>query len=211
MFVWRLSGLVHQRAGKWTCKERSVQTERWFARQSRNCVAPKANTIKSTKRVTKKHSVSVCLVGLSGLEPPTPTLSGWCSNLLSYNPIVCGGDTRIRLVASDCACTSKRASARTCPRGHHKVMRCARNGMRVYSPMVEIHGFEPRTSWMQIRRSTNWAISPRECYKIISFAFLFVKRFKKKNIVGGYFIKFYSYKGTGWKTCRTHKQTCVPF
>ena len=44
----------------------------------------------------KKHSVSVCLVGLSGLEPPTPTLSGWCSNLLSYNPIVCGGDTRIR-------------------------------------------------------------------------------------------------------------------
>lgn len=40
------------------------------------------------KRVTKKHSVSVCLVGLSGLEPPTPTLSGWCSNLLSYNPIL---------------------------------------------------------------------------------------------------------------------------
>lgn len=40
--------------------------------------------------------MSVCLVGLSGLEPPTPTLSGWCSNLLSYNPIVCGGDTRIR-------------------------------------------------------------------------------------------------------------------
>ena len=98
------------------------------------------------KRVTKKHSVSVCLVGLSGLEPPTPTLSGWCSNLLSYNPIVCGGDTRIRLIASDCACTLKRASARACPRGHHKVMRCARNGMRVYSPMVEIHGFEPRTS-----------------------------------------------------------------
>ena len=98
------------------------------------------------KMVTKKHSASVCLVGLSGLEPPTPTLSGWCSNLLSYNPIVCGGDTRIRLIASDCACTSKRASARACPRGHHKVMRCARNGMRVYSPMVEIHGFEPRTS-----------------------------------------------------------------
>ena len=40
------------------------------------------------KRATKKHSVSVCLVGLSGLEPPTPTLSGWCSNLLSYNPIL---------------------------------------------------------------------------------------------------------------------------
>ena len=27
------------------------------------------------------------LVGLSGLEPPTPTLSGWCSNRLSYIPI----------------------------------------------------------------------------------------------------------------------------
>ena len=27
------------------------------------------------------------LVGLSGLEPPTPTLSGWCSNLLSYIPL----------------------------------------------------------------------------------------------------------------------------
>ncbi len=27
------------------------------------------------------------MVGLSGLEPPTPTLSGWCSNQLSYNPI----------------------------------------------------------------------------------------------------------------------------
>ena len=24
------------------------------------------------------------LVGISGLEPPTPTLSGWCSNQLSY-------------------------------------------------------------------------------------------------------------------------------
>ena len=27
------------------------------------------------------------MVGLSGLEPPTPTLSGWCSNRLSYNPL----------------------------------------------------------------------------------------------------------------------------
>ena len=26
------------------------------------------------------------LVGMSGLEPPTPTLSGWCSNQLSYIP-----------------------------------------------------------------------------------------------------------------------------
>ena len=53
----------------------------------------------SPQKATKKHSASVCLVGLSGLEPPTPTLSGWCSNLLSYNPIWCGGDTRIRRIA----------------------------------------------------------------------------------------------------------------
>ena len=78
------------------------------------CAKGKHNQVH--KRVTKKHSTSVCLVGLSGLEPPTPTLSGWCSNLLSYNPIFCGGDTRIRLVASGCACTTKRASARTSPR-----------------------------------------------------------------------------------------------
>ncbi len=35
------------------------------------------------------------LVGASGLEPPTPTLSGWCSNLLSYAPLR-GGDERDR-------------------------------------------------------------------------------------------------------------------
>ena len=28
------------------------------------------------------------LVEASGLEPPTPTLSGWCSNLLSYASIL---------------------------------------------------------------------------------------------------------------------------
>ena len=45
------------------------------------------------------------MVGMGGLEPLTPTLSGWCSNRLSYIPIflranrsllVRGGDTRIR-------------------------------------------------------------------------------------------------------------------
>jgi len=30
------------------------------------------------------------VVGMSGLEPPTPTLSGWCSNQLSYIPIWAG-------------------------------------------------------------------------------------------------------------------------
>ena len=34
--------------------------------------------------------MSEILVEMSGLEPPTPTLSGWCSNLLSYNPILFG-------------------------------------------------------------------------------------------------------------------------
>ena len=28
------------------------------------------------------------VVEASGLEPPTPTLSGWCSNLLSYASIL---------------------------------------------------------------------------------------------------------------------------
>ena len=37
----------------------------------------------------------MCLVGLSGLEPPTSRLSGVCSNLLSYNPAI-GGDERNR-------------------------------------------------------------------------------------------------------------------
>ena len=32
-------------------------------------------------------SSEVYLVEASGLEPPTPTLSGWCSNLLSYASI----------------------------------------------------------------------------------------------------------------------------
>ena len=41
----------------------------------------------STNKKTTDFSVAFLLVGLSGLEPPTPTLSGWCSNRLSYNPI----------------------------------------------------------------------------------------------------------------------------
>ena len=38
----------------------------------------------------KKVPLGAVLVGASGLEPPTPTLSGWCSNLLSYAPIFIG-------------------------------------------------------------------------------------------------------------------------
>ena len=44
---------------------------------------------RKTKRATKNpYFLGVYLVGMSGLEPPTPTLSGWCSNLLSYTPIL---------------------------------------------------------------------------------------------------------------------------
>ena len=35
---------------------------------------------------------TVTLVEVSGLEPPTPTLSGWCSNRLSYIPSACFSD-----------------------------------------------------------------------------------------------------------------------
>ena len=42
------------------------------------------------------------MVGSSGLEPPTSRLSGVCSNLLSYKPVINrrsgGGDKRIRTV-----------------------------------------------------------------------------------------------------------------
>ena len=47
---------------------------------------------KSTRSTQNKRTsiklVLFVLVGSSGLEPPTPTLSGWCSNQLSYDPIL---------------------------------------------------------------------------------------------------------------------------
>ena len=54
------------------------------------------NTRDDTKNKGTTQVVPYFLVGTSGLEPPTPTLSGWCSNHLSYVPINCGGDNRIR-------------------------------------------------------------------------------------------------------------------
>ena len=41
---------------------------------------------------TKGHMLlsGMNVVGASGLEPPTPTMSRWCSNQLSYAPIVRG-------------------------------------------------------------------------------------------------------------------------
>ena len=40
--------------------------------------------------------LAVCLVGSSGLEPPTSRLSGVRSNRLSYEPALLGGDERSR-------------------------------------------------------------------------------------------------------------------
>ena len=44
----------------------------------------------------KQHQLNIiCLVGSSGLEPPTSRLSGVRSNLLSYGPVF-GGDEEDR-------------------------------------------------------------------------------------------------------------------
>jgi hypothetical protein len=40
------------------------------------------------------------MVGSSGLEPPTPTLSGWCSNQLSYEPVFPGRPVEERRLRS---------------------------------------------------------------------------------------------------------------
>ena len=48
-----------------------------------NTKRPLTGTTLSQKKHCQLGSV---VVGASGLEPPTPTLSGWCSNLLSYAP-----------------------------------------------------------------------------------------------------------------------------
>ncbi len=56
------------------------------------CEARERTQTYVTKTETRKKGARcalICLlVGMSGLEPPTPTLSGWCSNLLSYIPLL---------------------------------------------------------------------------------------------------------------------------
>ena len=51
---------------------------------------PRSGSLDSLSPPKENHPLKgwFLLVGLSGLEPPTPTLSGWCSNRLSYNPIL---------------------------------------------------------------------------------------------------------------------------
>lgn len=65
------------------------------------------------------------LVGVSGLEPPTPTLSGWCSNRLSYTPI--NAVVRAFLEPNEI-------------------------GKKI---VVEVNGFEPLTPCLQGRCSTS--------------------------------------------------------
>ena len=48
--------------------------------------ASKLSSLIFVKKRCLAHAKHLRLVGLSGLEPPTPTLSGWCSNRLSYKP-----------------------------------------------------------------------------------------------------------------------------
>ena len=46
----------------------------------------KLSTLFRQKKKCLAFAKHLLLVGMSGLEPPTPTLSGWCSNRLSYIP-----------------------------------------------------------------------------------------------------------------------------
>ena len=58
-----------------TCRRLLKVLSRWF------------KSSKSNQKEKPRINRGFFLVGLSGLGPPTPTLSGWCSNQLSYSPI----------------------------------------------------------------------------------------------------------------------------
>ena len=77
-----MSGLAQQQASKCICKSAACRPKGG----SRAIGARRLCRLRTRKDKEKALALSA-LVGLSGLEPPTPTLSGWCSNLLSYNPI----------------------------------------------------------------------------------------------------------------------------
>ena len=65
---------------------------------------------KRAARGWRKRPLASIRVGKRGLEPPTPTMSTWCSNQLSYLPDVppsiqeSGSPSKIRVI-------------RICPRG----------------------------------------------------------------------------------------------
>ena len=72
------------------------------------------------------NRVRIKMVGLMGLEPMTPALSGRCSNQLSYRPNCFSG--RLLWVL---------------PRNSRRILK-----------MVEVNGFEPLTFCLPSRRST---------------------------------------------------------
>ena len=66
------------------------------------------------------------LVGASGFEPPTPTMSRWCSNQLSYAPAKEANDTRFQAVlASEKLCLQgqkTRVRACSCLQGAYRLI-----------------------------------------------------------------------------------------
>ena len=97
----------------------------------------KVGDCKKKKRLAvAKH---LLVVGMSGLEPPTPTLSGWCSNRLSYIPLfVCPYEE----------CDIK--EIKEIFYEHH-----------IRSLVVEIVGLEPTTFCVQGRRSSQLSYTPK--------------------------------------------------
>ena len=131
---------------------------------------------KNKKSNKKPLGQGVYLVGMSGLEPPTPTLSGWCSNLLSYTPML---NMCLRLyiclwILIRCDTLEEPfASSRTLA----FAINCSATGwcsnLLSYTPllgltfnnakafmMVEICGFEPQTPCLQGRCSSQLSYTP---------------------------------------------------
>ena len=100
------------------------------------------------------------LVVASGLEPPTPTLSGWCSNRLSYNPILNFICVKLTF-APFCNFTSaKNVKRRWC---------ACKMGINLGSKfVVEVIGFEPMTPCLQGRCSSQLSYTPTECSNILT-------------------------------------------
>ncbi len=90
------------------------------------------------KKNKKNRSNLPLLVGMSGLEPPTPTLSGWCSNQLSYIPLYKQNIFGITIAIL--------------------VQREICNFIK--GIMVEIIGFEPMTPCLQGRCSSQLSYTP---------------------------------------------------
>ena len=58
--------------------------------RARGVAAPDTRTSGITEAAgeTRERPVNLTWVGKRGLEPPTPTMSTWCSNQLSYLPVL---------------------------------------------------------------------------------------------------------------------------